>query len=808
MTVSSEQIRSPFLDIRTFEVEELQGRSEQERPFALCEAASPFLSIYEMGEHELTVDPGADEVVEFLADLQDHEFDEAVSGLVQEATALVEDRFASEMGGAAIRSVDAERLLEEHFAPLVREAETLVEDMANGVEGRDLRAMSELEVEALLDEYAPQEGQFSLTFDRFLGKLWNKAKKTVKKAVDVAKRAGKAVATLGLGPVLNKLKRYIKPLLRAVLRKAINKLPRYLRPVARGLARRYLGRYLREMEAEEPLMQAEDSIGDVAEIQQVFDLQVAHLVFADDEAEQEALLAEVLAESERPADDPLRDVERARAEFIRGIGELEEGEDPEPLVEGFIPALLPILKLGLKLAGRKRVVRFLARYLARLIRRFVGRRYAAPLSRAVVDLGLKYFGLEATDPAAGQAAGEAVAYTVEETVRQVAALPDYILDDEQLLETEVVKAFEHAAASYLPRVLPEQVYEQRPDLRESMSSEGFWVGLPLRSRKRYRKFTGRFPKLTLSPHTLRAVKTWRGRPLASHMRNGLGITTGRSLEAQIHLYEAMPGTSLQDICKTENQVAGLGTASKPACSQLHPLTPEAAGLLLGEPGLGREVPDRYLNEVTTPPAVGQRFYYLEINGARPQVVATPGGTPALRQPSEVNLLLDFPRGQMRIFLFLSEAKAQEVAVKVRQGAPIGVMMALLRPMLESGLSAAISGGMHRRVKVIHSAVVAGDAQRQALKWLPQIVREQLEAKLAGWVGRGLSEELPRRAQELVAATESDADGVTLAVTLTNPPGLPKVGRVLGGEPVVLRSQWFSDEMPDADLRITPGYRGA
>jgi hypothetical protein len=799
MTLTTEKYKSPFLDVRSFEVETLEGVDEQEGLVASYVAASPFLSVYEMGEQQITVDSEADELAEFLAELHDQEFDEAVAELVQGAAELVEDRFVSESGGAAVQSVEAERLLEEHFAPLVREAEALLDSMAQGVEQHDLMVMNEAEIEALLDRYEPGQTQYHPSFDGFLKKLWKKAKK-------VAKKVGKAAITLGLGPVLKKLKRYIKPLLRAVLKKAINKLPSYLRPVASKLAKRYLGRYLKEVEGEVVFEAAEDASGDIYEIQQEFDLQIAHLVFASDEVEQETMLAEVIAESEQPVEDPMAELERARAEFIRSIGELEEGEDATPQLERFVPALLPLLKVGLKLIGRKKVVNFLAKYVAKLIQRFVGRKYARPLSRAVVDLGLRYFGLEASDPAAATAAGEAVAYTVEETVRQVAALPEYVLDNEQLLEGEVLRAFEAAAAAYLPRVLTEQVYEERPELRESMAIEGFWAGSPLRGRKRYRKFTGKFPKVKLKPHTVRRLKTWRGRPLAAHLRNGLGLPKGRSLEAEIHLYEAMPGTTLQAISRSETHVPGLGKGSKPAWSQLHPLTPEAAGLLLGESGLGREVPDRYLNEPEMSPAVGQRFYYLEIAGARPQVVSKPGAMPALRQPSEVNLVANFPRNQLQVLIYLGEAKAQKIAVRMRQHVPIGYVLTALKPVYEPGLHAAICGGMYRRVKVVHGAVAPEEAGGQILKWLPEVVREQFKAKVSEWVGRSLGEHLQQRAQEFIAATEADADGVTLAVTLSNPPGLPKVGRVLGGEPVVLRGIWFPEGMPDAKIQITPGYR--
>ena len=55
--------------------------------------------------------------------------------------------------------------------------------------------------------------------------------------------------------------------------------------------------------------------------------------------------------------------------------------------------------------------------------------------------------------------------------------------------------------------------------------------------------------------------------------------------------------------------------------------------------------------------VGKRFYYLEIAGARP--VQPAGTTTAARaaagRSSEVNVTLDFPKDEFRVFAYLSEA---------------------------------------------------------------------------------------------------------------------------------------------------------
>jgi hypothetical protein len=353
------------------------------------------------------------------------------------------------------------------------------------------------------------------------------------------------------------------------------------------------------------------------------------------------------------------------------------------------------------------------------------------------------------------------------------------------------------------------VYEERPELREAADIPGFWQGVPLGEHqvKRYRKFT-KSPALKLKPHVIRAVKSWRRKPLAAHLRRRLRLSKGRSHEATIHLYETMPGTDLQDISRAETGVQGLGPATGPAWMQLHPLTQEAAGMLLGEPALGRDVPARYLDDPSLPPAVGQRFYYLEIAGAQPQAVTTTGGTPTPKQTSEVNLVVDTLHSQIRVSTFVGEAQAQELAAKLRKHASIGIVLTDLKSIYEPGVRAALTGGMHRRTVVLHGALTPEQSHGHALKWLPQLIQEKLEARVIEWLGQSLAKHLQQRAQELVTATEAAVEGVTLKVILNNPPGLPKIRRVLGGEPVVLRSKWFTDEMPDANVQILPGYQRA
>jgi len=166
--------------------------------------------------------------------------------------------------------------------------------------------------------------------------------------------------------------------------------------------------------------------------------------------------------------------------------------------------------------------------------------------------------------------------------------------------------------------------------------------------------------------------------------------------------------------------------------------------------------------------------------------------------------MDFARNLLGVSLFMSEGKAQELAVKLRQRAPVGIVVTAVSSVVASGLRSALSGRMHHRVRIVHPAVAPEQSHGQVLQWLPDVVLRKLEEKLIEWVGRSVAEHFLLQTQDFVAASEADADGVTVTVTLSDPPGLPKIRRVLGGEPVVLRGKWFSEGVPDATIKFLPG----
>ncbi len=471
--------------------------------------------------------------------------------------------------------------------------------------------------------------------------------------------------------------------------------------------------------------------------------------------------------------------------LVTNLQRLREGEDPTPHVEQFLPALLPALRIGIRLVGRRKVVDYLANLVGKLIQKFVGPQYTRPLSQAIVDAGLRLINLEATAEDEARAAASAVAATVEETVRRIAALPDYVMDNQELLEGFALEAFEQAAAANLPQVLPDETYRQRPDLAEARKLRSTWIMMPQGRRKRYKKFCRKIP-VKITPHKVAELETFDGTSMQEFLEEELGIAPGEEVAAVVHLFEAIPGTRASDIAQLEEGIPGL--RGPDGYKQLQPLSREV------DP---RSAADRYM------PAVGQRLFYLEIAGKKPLMLPGMDGRTNARRSTKVRLTLDFPQNEIRVHLFLGEIRAQEVAVKLRQRAHLGLVMTRVGRIVERGLNRALLGS-GKRLKIIHEAVTP-DHWISALQRLPGHVPQLLAQRLQAWVLKGLTEHLKQNAEEFIKAAEDIADGVTLIITLGNPPGLPQLRQALKGKGVALTSLKLADGAPTVKIKITPGY---
>ena len=145
MTPSTQVSESPFPDqFMSFIDKESETEEEQPTYYNFEQLDSPFQSIYELESEEGIVDPETEEIMEFLDELYDEEFDEAIYELINEAEDLYQDRFESEYSGNPIaQKIEAQRVLEAHFVPLVKEIEGFLEGMSEEVEKLDFDTMSD-----------------------------------------------------------------------------------------------------------------------------------------------------------------------------------------------------------------------------------------------------------------------------------------------------------------------------------------------------------------------------------------------------------------------------------------------------------------------------------------------------------------------------------------------------------------------------------------------------------------------------------------------------------------------------------------
>ena len=302
------------------------------------------------------------------------------------------------------------------------------------------------------------------------------------------------------------------------------------------------------------------------------------------------------------------------------MARLDEGEDPTPLVENFLPAILPALRLGLRVAGRPRVVRFLAQYLGRLIAPYVGPTVTPGLSRAIVDAGLRAMTLEArrTRPARRHRPSPPRRSPRSSRTRSRGSRSwtRPTSTDEALVEEAAYTAFHESAAANFPA----EVLSPQAEYLESGRAGGTWVSMPRTGPWRYRKYSRVF-NVVIHPAAARAITHVR-RPAAERVPPRRSRPQRTRSAPAIHLYQAVPGSTVARIARAERGVAGLGSADARARSRLHPLTPMAAAALIGEPGLG----SRGLRSVHATGSARSRSVSASTTSRCPTRRATPSAT--------------------------------------------------------------------------------------------------------------------------------------------------------------------------------------
>jgi len=728
-----------------------------------------------------------------FAELRDEAFDEAVAFLAEETEQAVADRFTDESPGYG---AERERYADSQLSGVRFEAQQYLESLEAGLTGQDLESLSEQQLDEVLDRFDPQTGELTPAGEEFIGAIVRKAKKAVKFVANTVKTVGATVGKVAgavLGPVLQKLRGLINPLLKRVLSIAIGRLPAPLQPAARTLAARFTS----EASDSESLYYegavSPTNLSDVQTLSESFDAALAEAMTGESVGQ---FAGESYEDNEQDAGGG-RELERlaeARGVLIDQLRNAGDEEDMAPAIEQFAPALLAALRMGINLVGRPKVVRFLAGYLGQLIKRWVGPKLSAPLSSAIVDTGMRLIMLEAEngngEARLDEAAPLALASVVEDTVRRLAENEDYIYQNEDLMQLAAAEAFGEAVASHFPQGLVKQRLRQAPSLG------GTFVARRARSIRPYRKYS-RTPDVELTAQVADALPSFGGTTVGAVLR-AAGATF--PLRARLHIYQSTTGTTLPRMIGVDR--ANAGGRTRAATSQVHPLTPEAAGLLLREPRLGVAVAPEFLRSRQRI-AVGQRFYLIEPVGAV-GALALSGvarAADARLMPSRAWTVVNLRRSKITVGLYLSETDAQGVAESIRQGRG-GIALLQALTTLYRSASQPSPAAPHGHLRVVREDREDHEELAPAGPALPPGTAAALRARLDAWVLPALANWTRNNGEAFARAAAHPDAGVTVRIRLTGVQGLDALAQAAtpAAATAALRGT------PSIDISVASGRR--
>ncbi|MEU1183839.1 hypothetical protein ABZ464_40695 [Streptomyces sp. NPDC005820] len=834
--------------------------------------ASPFMSPLPGAGSSGPRDPRAEAAADLLCELYEDEMEQALAELLEQSAAVHAEHTATTVGAGDPRAAD--QAVRQWLTPLAEHAEQMLDQLAASAGAADTASLTEAETDLLFESTPPVSQGLEPAFEGFLGALGKLARKAVTGAVSLAKKgieiAGKITP---IGIILGALKKLVRPLLERVLKYAMGRIPVPLRPIAATLARKLMGESSAATEgwsgetggtALPVAAESAEAYGPApaARMTQDMGAATASLLLARDESEQADRISEAAAHLATPPTEQAPEsvdtavLDAARARFTARLAELPSGGDPRPATEEFLPALvavLPLVKTGISIIGRDKVVGFVGGLLAKLISGLVGPEAAAQLSPAIADAGLRLLSLETQGEDPRETAAEALAATVEDTVRSVGRLTVGELEDPVRLEAATVQAFHEAVAAGIPAA------RLRPDLPE-LEAPGrpeVWIRLPRvhPHRFRYRKYSQPV-EAVVHLRQAQQLRNRHGISLATLLRDRHRVQS-YPVRVRIHLYEALPGTWLRQIALLER----LRTQGSLRLAALLPLTPEAAGLLTGHPGLGRPAARAVKGR---PLPAGARFFGVELVGAGSSPadgIAAPAVRPldsfSLRSPSgpglprvglpaahgplptvppaalggrppgrttQVNVRVDLRAGSQTfaLGLYLSESRAQEVLRRSGNPPAPAAFIGQLAEALAEGAVTAVLHNPRAHVRIQREAGVPAAQLTPFAQLSPPAAGEEFVSALAPMVKEGLLRGLRAgvegvlaqyfrgRSEEFTRALQDPADGVTVLVTLPATPLAELVAKVLDGRlptlaDVASTATGFAS-VPTAGVKVVAGFR--
>jgi hypothetical protein len=145
-------------------------------------------------------------------------------------------------------------------------------------------------------------------------------------------------------------------------------------------------------------------------------------------------------------------------------------------------------------------------------------------------------------------------------------------------------------------------------------------------------------------------------------------------------------------------------------------------------------------------------------------------------------VLDMVKDEVRACVFVSEVKAQQLAVQLRQQAGAGPLASRFQRWLQRRLWHLFFGQARHRLRIVHAALPPGQAPAARATRLPQAAALPFARGLQTWLVQGFAEAVRAQSKAIVAATEDASDGITLRFTIAQPPGLKGLADGLAGKP--------------------------
>jgi len=175
----------------------------------------------------------------------------------------------------------------------------------------------------------------------------------------------------------------------------------------------------------------------------------------------------------------------------------------------------------------------------------------------------------------------------------------------------------------------------------------------------------------------------------------------------------------------------------------------------------------------------------------------------------ITVILDIPKDEIRVCVYLSEVKAQKLAVRLRQQSHAGSLAVGFSKAVARRLSHILHGDWPRRLRIVHAGIRPGQSPESVLQKLPGVVPQVFITKMQEWLVHAFTHFIKTQSQKYLAAAEDPADGVTLRFTIEHPQGLKELGQALvekGPSGSKVAEAIGQGSQPNIRVEVFPGHK--